>query len=56
MQRGPQPALSQAFLEQQPSGAGVSPGQERGNYSGLGSVSAGEETRVCLSEDQANVS
>lgn len=43
MQGGPDPALPQTFLEQQPVGAGVSSGQERGKLAGHGPVVAGGE-------------
>lgn len=43
MQGGPDPALPQTFLEQQPGGAGVSPGQERGTVAGRGAVVSGKE-------------
>lgn len=46
MQRRPYPALPQTFLEQQPGGAGVSSGQERGKLAGRGLVLQGEKQGV----------
>lgn len=46
MQGGPDPALPQTFLEQQPGGAGVSPGQEGGTLVGQGPVFPGKKRGV----------
>lgn len=43
MQGRPDPALPQTLLEQQPGGAGVSPGQEGGKLAGQAPVVAGGE-------------
>lgn len=55
MQGGPDPALPQTFVEQQPGGARVSPGQERGEIAGQGAVVAGI-SRVCLVNEPAAAS
>lgn len=53
MQGGPDPALPQTFVEQQPGGARVSPGQERGEIAGQGAVVAGKKQGVPGDESAA---
>lgn len=52
MQGRPDPALPQTFVEQQPGGAGVSPGQERGKAAEQGCVVAGKEAGCACRTNQ----